>query len=92
MAYRMGEARLEPRVDFDHRVKPKFDGSDISSDGDDPVMRAIVDRKDLDRMAVASSQMGCFETAFRATDANVAAPVVFPGIGSTAFMTVARRS
>ena len=34
MAYRMGEAKLEPlRVDFDRRVKLEFHGSDISSDG-----------------------------------------------------------
>ena len=46
---------------------------DISSDGDDPVMHAIVDRKGLDRMAVASSRMRRFETEFRAIDANVAA-------------------
>ncbi len=36
-------------------------------------MHAIVDRKGLDRMAVSSSQIGRFETAFRATDENVAA-------------------
>ncbi len=118
MAYRMGEAKLEPlRVDFDRRLKLEFHGSDISSDGGlfpyreldhalgltelggevlseirrgentrhllvgflrksvfgrlagyedvndaerhshDPVMRAIVDLKGLDRMAASTSQL-----------------------------------
>ncbi len=34
----------------------------------DPVMRAIVDRKGLDRMAASTSQMGRFETEWLATD------------------------
>ncbi len=39
----------------------------------DPVMRAIVDRKGLDRMAASSSQIGRFETEWLATDDNLAA-------------------
>ena len=39
----------------------------------DPVMRAIVDRKDLDRMAASASQMGRFETEPLTTDCNLAA-------------------
>ncbi len=38
-----------------------------------PVMRAIVDRKGLDRMATSTSQMGRFETEWLATDDNLAA-------------------
>ncbi len=37
----------------------------------DPVMRAIVDRKGLDRMAASTSQMGRFETEWLATDDNL---------------------
>ena len=39
----------------------------------DPVMRAIVDRKGLDRMAASTSQMGRFETEWLTTDSNLAA-------------------
>ncbi len=39
----------------------------------DPVMRAIVDRKALDRMAASSSQMGSFETEWLTTESNLAA-------------------
>ena len=38
----------------------------------DPVMRTIVDRKGLDRMAASTSQMGRFETEWLATDDNLA--------------------
>jgi hypothetical protein len=37
----------------------------------DPVMRAIVGRKGLDRAAASSSQMGRFETEWLASDANL---------------------
>ena len=43
-------------------------------------MHAIVDRNGLDRMAVSSSQMRRFETAFRAIDANVAALAGLSGV------------
>ncbi len=36
-------------------------------------MRAIVDRKGLERMAASTSQMGCFETEWLATGENLAA-------------------
>jgi hypothetical protein len=39
----------------------------------DPVMRAIVDRKGLDGRAASSSQIGRFETAWLASDDNLAA-------------------
>ena len=39
----------------------------------DPVMRAIVDRKGLDRMAASTSQMGRFETEWLTTNSNLAA-------------------
>ena len=39
----------------------------------DPAMRAIVGREGLDRAAASSSQMGCFETEWLATDANLEA-------------------
>jgi hypothetical protein len=39
----------------------------------DPVMRAIVDRKGLDRMAASTSQMGRFETEWLTTAPNFAA-------------------
>ncbi len=38
----------------------------------DPVLRAIVDRKGHDRMAVSTSQMGRFETKWLTTDSNLA--------------------
>jgi hypothetical protein len=39
----------------------------------DPVMRVIVDRKGLDVMAASSSQVGRFETAWLASEGNLAA-------------------
>jgi hypothetical protein len=39
----------------------------------DPGMRAIVSREGLERPAASSSEMGRFETAWLATDANLAA-------------------
>ncbi len=39
----------------------------------DPAMRAIVDRKGLDRRAASTSQMGRFETEWLATEENLAA-------------------
>ena len=39
----------------------------------DPVMRAVVDRKGLDRLAASSSQIGRFETGWLASDDNLAA-------------------
>ena len=39
----------------------------------DPVMRAIVDRNGLVRMAASTSQMGRFETEWLTTDSNLAA-------------------
>ncbi len=41
------------------------DVNDAERLSQDPVMRAIVDRKGLDRMAASSSQMGRFETEWR---------------------------
>ncbi len=38
----------------------------------DPVMRVIVDRKGLDRMAASTSQMGRFETELMTTIPNLA--------------------
>ena len=38
----------------------------------DPVMRVIVDRKGLDRLAASASQMGRFEMEWLATDDNLA--------------------
>ena len=46
----------------------------------DPVMRAIVDRKGLDRMAALSSQMGRFETDWLAMDDNLAALTALSGV------------
>ncbi len=46
----------------------------------DPVMRAIVDRKGLDRMAASTSQMGRFETEWLATDENLAALSALSGV------------
>ena len=46
----------------------------------DPVMRAIVDHKGLDRMAASSSQMGRFETEWLATDYNLAALTALSGV------------
>ncbi len=39
----------------------------------DPAMRAVVDRRGLDRAAASASQMGRFETEWLATGANLAA-------------------
>ncbi len=46
----------------------------------DPVMRAVVDRKGLDRMAASTSQMGRFETEWLATDDNLAALTDLSGV------------
>ena len=45
----------------------------------DPAMRAIVDRKGLDRRAASTSQMGRFETEWLATDDNLAALTALSG-------------
>ena len=49
------------------------DVNDAERLADDPVMRAIVDRKGLDGLAASSSQIGRFETAWLASDDNLAA-------------------
>ena len=46
----------------------------------DPVMRAIVDRKGLERSAASTSQMGRFETEWLATEENLAALTNLSGI------------
>ncbi len=46
----------------------------------DPAIRAIVDRKGLDRGAASSSQMGRFETEWLATGENLAALTNLSGI------------
>ena len=46
----------------------------------DPVMRAIVDRKALERSAASTSQMGRFETKWLASADNLAALADLPGI------------
>jgi hypothetical protein len=45
----------------------------------DPAMRAVVDRQGLDRAAASTSQMGCFETAWLTSEANVAALINLSG-------------
>jgi len=45
----------------------------------DPAMCAVVDRSGLDRRAASSSQMGRFETAWLAGEANLAALADLPG-------------
>ena len=45
----------------------------------DPAMRAIVDRKGLDRRAASTSQMGRFETEWLATDDNLAGLTALSG-------------
>ena len=49
------------------------DVNDAERLSQDPVMRAIVDRKGLDRLAASASQMGRFETEWLATNENLAA-------------------
>ena len=49
------------------------DVNDAERLADDPVMRAIVGRKGLDRDAASSSQMGRFETEWLATEDNLKA-------------------
>ena len=46
----------------------------------DPVMRAIVDRKGLERSAASTSQMGRYETEWLATDDNLAALTELSGV------------
>ena len=46
----------------------------------DPTMRAIVDRKGLDRRAASTSQMGRFETEWLATEKNLAALTDLSGV------------
>ena len=47
------------------------DVNDAERLSQDPVMRTIVDRKGLDRIAASTSRMGRFETAWLATEENV---------------------
>ncbi len=49
------------------------DANDAERLSHDPVMRAIVDRNGLVRMAASTSQMGRFETEWLTTDSNLAA-------------------
>jgi len=46
----------------------------------DPAMRAIVDRKGLDRRAASTSQMGRFETEWLSTEENLAVLINLSGI------------
>ena len=46
----------------------------------DPVLRAIVDRKGLERSAASTSQMGRYETEWLATDDNLAALTELSGV------------
>ncbi len=46
----------------------------------DPAMRAIVDRKGLDRRAASTSQIGRFETEWLATEENLAALTNLSGL------------
>ncbi|MCH8809507.1 MAG: transposase, partial [Proteobacteria bacterium] len=46
----------------------------------DPAMRAIVERKGLDRRAASASRMGRFETEWLATNENPAALINLSGI------------
>jgi hypothetical protein len=46
----------------------------------DPTIRAIVDRKGLDRRAASTSQMGRFETEWLATEKNLAALTNLSGV------------
>ena len=55
------------------------DVNDAERLGRDPVMRAIVVRKGLDRLAASASQMGRFETEWLATDDNLAALIELSG-------------
>ena len=55
------------------------DVNDAERLSQDPVMRAIVDRKGPDRMAASTSQMGRFETEWLATDDNMAALTALSG-------------
>jgi hypothetical protein len=45
----------------------------------DPAMRAVVDRRGLDRKAASTSQMGRFEAAWLTSEANLAALADLPG-------------
>jgi len=55
----------------------------------DPAMRAIVDRKGLDRHAASTSQMGRFETEWLATEENLASLTNLSGIWSGACYVLA---
>ena len=56
------------------------DANDAQRLSHDPVIRAIVDRKGLDRMAASTSQMGRFETEWLATDDNLAVLTALSGV------------
>ena len=49
------------------------DVNDANRLAHDPAMRAVVDRRGLDRAAASTSQMGRFETGWLASEANLAA-------------------
>ena len=56
------------------------DVNDAERLSQDPVMRTIVDRKGLERLAASTSQMGRFETEWLATDDNLAALTDLSGV------------
>ena len=56
------------------------DVNDAERRARDPVMRAIVDRKGLERSAASTSQMGRYETEWLATDDNLAALTELSGV------------
>ncbi len=56
------------------------DANDAERLSRDPAVRAIVDRKHLDRRAASTSQMGRFETEWLATTENLAALIDLSGV------------
>ena len=56
------------------------DVNDADRLGRDPAMRWIVGGKAVERQAASTSQMGCFETARLATDANIEALTDMNGV------------
>ena len=56
------------------------DVNDAERLSQDPVMRTIVDRKGLDRIAASTSQRGRFETEWLATDENLGALSALSGV------------
>jgi Transposase DDE domain group 1 len=79
-----------PRQAIYGRLAGYEDVNDAERLACDPAMRAIIGREGLDRLVASSSQMGRFEAAWLATDANLETLPICRVLGSIGSMTASR--